>query len=186
VSRGIDAIGVAQDALAAVRAEAEQVLPDPEQRDVVAARYVERLLISDLGVHLSLALGRSDPLMGALFAAIEAFLATVPRELLAQSDALATHVVEPPLARWGSVPEGARSAYWSLYAAALAADPGLARRAGNRLAGLALGLGPERAGFRRSAAIAMLRVARFLGLGILAARRVASGLRRRLPRARRI
>jgi hypothetical protein len=184
-SHGIEAIGVAQDALAAVRAEADQVLPDPEQRDVVAARYVERLLISDLGVHLSLALGRADPLTGELFAAIEAFLATVPRELVAQSEALATHIVEPPLARWRRVPEGARTAYWSLYAAALAADPGLPGRAGNWPAGLALRLGPERGGVRLAAAIALLRVARILSLVVLAARRFASSVRRRL-RGRRL
>ena len=176
---GIEAIAVAREALAAVRAEADRALPDPADRTVVAARYVERLLTSDLGIHLSKALGRRDPRTGELFAAIQGFLTTVPNELLAGSDALARHIVEPPLARWDRVPEDARPAYWSLHGAALAADPGLLDRAGSPLARLALGLRPDRGGPRRTVAIGLLGLERVLGLGYLAATRLRRGIRRR-------
>ena len=173
-AHGIEAIAVAREALAAVRAEADQVLPDAADRLVVEARYVERLLRSDLGVHLSRALGRTDPRTADLLAAIEGFIATIPEELLAGSDALARHIIEPPLARWYRVARDARAAYWSLFGVALAADPGLRHRGSSPLARFGLGLGPERGGLRRSAAI-----------GILITARVAAGLRRRVPPGRR-
>ena len=178
-SHGIEAIGVAEEALGAVRAEADDVLPDAKDRATIGARYVERLLRSDIGVHLSKALGRRDPLIGGLFVAIERFVRTVPGELLTGSDALAGHVIEPPLARWGSVPPDARPAYWSLFAAALAADPGLRDHASGPLARLALRLRPERGGLPRAAAISLLAVARVVGLGGLVVRRLVRGLRRR-------
>lgn len=176
---GIDAVAVAEEALAAVRAEADRVLPNPTDRSIVAARYVERLLRSDLGVHVSNALGRRDPLTGELFAAIERFLRTVPNDLLAGSDALAKHIIEPPLARWGRLPDNARAAYWSLFAAALAADPGFPTRASSPLARVALRVGPQRGGARRAGAVGILAVARVLGLGGLVVARLARGARRR-------
>jgi hypothetical protein len=88
-------------------------------------------------------------------------------------------VIEPPLARWGSVRPDARAAYWSLFAAALAADPALRDHASSPLARLALRLRPERGGPFRAAAIALLGVARLVGLAGLAAKRVVRGLRRR-------
>jgi glycosyltransferase involved in cell wall biosynthesis len=179
-SHGIDAIAVAEEALAAVRAEADQVVPDPDQRSVLAVRYVERLLTSDLAVHLSKALGRRDPQTGELLSAIQGFLATVPNELLAGSDALARHIVEPALGRWNRVPVDARSAYWSLFKAALLADPGLPDRGSSPLARFALRLQPQRGGLRRQVAIAILSVDRILGLARLGATRVARGARRRL------
>jgi glycosyl transferase family 2 len=182
--KGIEAIAVAQEALAAVRAEADRVLPDPEQRSLVATRYVERLLTSDLGVHLSNALGRSDPGTADLLAAIQRFLATVPSELLGRSDALARHIVEPPLARWRQVPRDARTAYWSLFAAAVAADPGLPDHASSPLAGFALGLKPNGRWLRRMAVIGLMSLDRVLARGGLVAARLARGTRRRLGQGR--
>ena len=176
---GIEAIAVAEHALAAVRAEADRAVADPHQRATVTARYVERLLRSDVGVHLSKAVGRRDPLTGELFAAIERFLATVPREFLADSDALAAHIIEPPLARWHRVPGDARPAYWSLFAAALAADVRLADHASGPMARLALRMRPERGGLRRASASALLAVARVAGLAGLAGKRLLRGVRRR-------
>ena len=184
-AQGIEAIAVAQEALAAVRAEADQVLPNAADRSVVEARYVERLLRSDLGVHLSKALGRADPRTADLLAAIEGFIASVPNDLLAGSDALARHIIEPPLARWYRVPKDARAAYASLFAAALAADPRLSERGSSPLARVALGLRPDRGGLRRRAAIAMLAVARVLDRAGLVAARVAGRVRRRLGLGRR-
>jgi glycosyltransferase involved in cell wall biosynthesis len=177
---GIEAIAVAQEALAAVRAEADRVLPDPEQRSIIAARYVERLLTSDLAVHLSKALSRRDARTGELLAAIQGFIATVPNELVSASDALTRFIVEPPLARWNHVPAEARAAYWSLFDAALAADPELLDRGSSRLARFALRLKPQRGGLRRPMAIAILGVDRVLGIARLGAARVARGVRRRL------
>jgi glycosyltransferase involved in cell wall biosynthesis len=178
--KGIEAIAVAEEALAAVRAEADRVLSDPAQRSLIATRYVERLLTSDLGVHLSRALGRRDPGTADLLAAIQQFLATVPGELLAGSNALAWHIVEPPLARWRQVPTDARTAYWSLFAAAIAADPGLPDHASSRLAGFALGLKPDGGWLRRMAVIGLMSVDRLRARGGLFAARLVRGGRRRL------
>lgn len=160
--RGVEAASVAEGALRSVLGEVDSTIADPEARRVVGARYVERLLRSDLGVHLSKALGRGDPTTGELLAAIEAFLATVPAGYLAASDALARDIIEPPLARWFRVPSSARAAYWSLFAAATAADPGLAAHGSNRIARLALRLaGKDGGGIRRSLGIGLAMPARF-------------------------
>jgi glycosyltransferase involved in cell wall biosynthesis len=159
--RGVEAASVAEGALRSVLSEVDSTIADPAARRVVGARYVERLLRSDLGVHLSKALGRGDPTTGELLAAIEAFLATVPGGYLAASDALARDIIEPPLARWFRVPPSARAAYWSLFAAGTAADPGLAGHGSNRVARLALQLaGDERGGIRRWLAIGLAMTAR--------------------------
>jgi hypothetical protein len=146
--------------------------------------YVERLLTSDVAVHLSRALDRRDPRTGELLAAIEGFLATVPNEFLAGSDALAKHIVEPPLGRWSRVPADARAAYWSLFEAAIKADPGLPDRGGSPLARFGLRLRPQRGGLRRRVAIGILSVDRVLGIARLLASRVARDARRRLGLAR--
>jgi hypothetical protein len=182
---GIEAIEVATEALAAVRAEAELVLPDAADRSVVAARYVERLLRSDLGVHLSKALGRADPGTADLLAAIERFVAAVPNELLSGSDALARHIIEPPLARWQRLSPEARTAYWSLFAAAYAANPGLSQSGSSALARVALGLRPDRGGLRRRVAVGVMAVARIPQIGGLVVARIARRVRRALGMGRR-
>lgn len=128
---GVDAAAIAEEALASVRAEAEASLSDPVACRVVSLAYAERLLRSDLGVHLAKALKRRDPTIAQLLAAIEAFIATVPPELLRGSPALARAILEPPLRDWATLGEPGRAAYWSLFAAATAADPDVAAKGTN-------------------------------------------------------
>jgi hypothetical protein len=156
--RGLEAVRVAERAFHDVRAEADRLLP-PDRADEVAARYAERLLRSDLGMHLLYALRRRDPGLASLFAAIEGFVRSLPPQTLAASDALAHDIAERPLMRWANVPPAARPAYWSLLGASLDADPALARRDPDPIARLALailGHGPD--GLRRVVATALLRV----------------------------
>jgi hypothetical protein len=155
--RGLEAIAVAQTAFGEVAEEARASLP-PEAARRVVTKYAERLLRSDLGMHVLYAVRRADPAIGSLFAAIEGFVRAVPAEYLSGSDALARDIVERPLRRWSRLgPEG-RAAFWSLLAAALDADPDLARHARDPIGRLALkilGSGPD--GPRRVLATLLLR-----------------------------
>jgi hypothetical protein len=112
---------------------------------------------SDLAAHLERALDRRDPAIGELFAAVGRFLAELPPGTLLRSEALARDVVKPPLARWTRVVPAARSAYWSLAATAVAAQPDLARHGGSPIAAWALRrLLRSPSGLGRTAAIATL------------------------------
>jgi hypothetical protein len=156
--RGLEAVSVAERAFRDVRAEAYRLLP-PDRADEIAARYAERLLRSDLGMHVLYAVRRGDPGLAPLFAAIEDFVRSLPPETLAGSDALVHDVVERPLLRWANVPPAARAAYWSLLGTSRDADPALARREPDPIARLALailGRGPD--GLRRVVATALLRM----------------------------
>jgi len=170
VDRGIEAIGVAGDALASVRAEAAALLGE-DDRERVSRHYAERLLRSDLGAHLGRALDRADPRIGLLFDAIGRFVTDLPPGYAAASDAVARSIVEPPLRRWHRVAPGARPAYWRLFEAAVAVDPGLPARGASPLARLGLRLAARRpTSGRRRLATALLLLAR-----------VANGVRRRIP-----
>lgn len=173
---GVEAVAVAEAALADVRREAERQLADREARRVVTARYVERLLRSDLGMHLFYAVRRCDPATASLMAAIERFIKSVPPELLAASDALARDILERPLRRWTKLPRDAHTAYWSLFTTALRADPDLPYRERRPLARLALLLVSRDHGWiRRLAATVLL-----LGASL------ATALQRRLRALRRM
>lgn len=167
--RGLVAVDVAERAFRDVRDEAYQLLPT-ERAEPVAARYAERLLRSDLGMHVRYAVRRRDAALGSLLAAIERFVRSVPAETLAASDALARDIVEPPLARWGNVSASGREAYWSLLGAARDADSSLARRERDPLARSALAIvGRGRDGPRRVLATGLLRASlafRLAGRGL--------------------
>jgi hypothetical protein len=169
VQRGVEAVGVAAEALASVRDEAARHLAEAD-RQRVAARYAERLLRSDLAAHIARALDRRDPDIGLLFDAIGRFVADLPAREVGASDALARSIVEPPLRRWHRVDPAAHPAYWHLVETAHRADPGLARHGAGPLARLALGLiAASTSPTRRRVAAALLMVARIL-----------AGVRRRL------
>jgi glycosyltransferase involved in cell wall biosynthesis len=136
---GVEAAGVAREALTSVTQEAEARLGEAD-RERVLGTYVERLLRSDLGVHLGGALGRGDPTIGELLDAIEDFVAATPAPLLADSDALAQDILEAPLKRWHRVNAAGRAAYGRLLATAVAADPNVVARTTSRRARLALRL----------------------------------------------
>jgi glycosyltransferase involved in cell wall biosynthesis len=135
--RGVEAAQVAGEALRAVTEEADTHL-DAASRNLVLTRYVERILRSDLGVHLANALGRTDPTIAELLDAIRGFVAGTPAGYLRGSDALARDILEPVLRRWRRVGSAGRAAYWRLFDAALRKDPGAARGASSGTARLAL------------------------------------------------
>lgn len=128
-SRGVEAAGVAVEALRAVSDELDRLVADADARRRVQAAYAERLLRSDLSVHLARALGRRDATIGQLFAAIEGFVAAAPPAALRATPALAGELVEPPLRRWDHVAAAARPAFWALVERCLAVQPDLAAHA---------------------------------------------------------
>jgi hypothetical protein len=125
---GVEAVAVATDALADVAREAEARLGTGPAADHVIATYAERLLRSDLGVHLSRALARRDPGTGELETAIARFVDAAPAGAVARSDALAHDVLEPPLRAWRRLDGRGREGYFQLVDAALRADPDVGRR----------------------------------------------------------
>jgi hypothetical protein len=124
---GVAAAVVAGHAFEAVAAEAAATLDEPS-RNLVLVTYVERLLRSDLGVHLRQALERRDASIAELIDAIAGFVAAIPAPLVRGSDALAVDIVTAIRAQWHRVNHAGRAAYDRLVAAALAADPKLATR----------------------------------------------------------
>ncbi|HEY2917095.1 MAG TPA: glycosyltransferase family 2 protein [Candidatus Limnocylindrales bacterium] len=178
-ARGVEAAGVAARAHAEVSAEAIATLGPGAAADRVSTAYAERLLRSDLAAHVDRALSRRDPTIGALFGAIQAFLAGLPPGTLATSDVLARDVVLPPLRRWPALAPPARPAFWALVATALAIQPDLARHAGAPVAARALDRALRSSGPARTAAIAVLMALGLAGLPRLAPR-AAAALRRRL------
>jgi glycosyltransferase involved in cell wall biosynthesis len=164
IDRGVEAVGVAGEALASVRDEAARHLDDAD-RERIVARYADRLLRLDVAAHVARALDRADPDIDLLFDAIGSFVGSLPTEYIAGSDALARSILEPPLRRWHLVRATGRAAYWRLFDAALRADPGLTRRDANPLARLGLRLvAGGRSSMRVSGAMVLLLAARGMGL----------------------
>ena len=158
--RGVEAAGVASEAFAFVAAEAGERLT-PAGRDAVLGRYVERLLWSDLGAHLGVALGRRDPTIGELFDAIAAFVERTPERYLDASGGLAMGILEPPLRQWSRIDAAGRERFRALGAMAVRRAPGsAARRPMLARLGLRLGIGASGAAapVRRALASALLTV----------------------------
>jgi glycosyl transferase family 2 len=165
VRRGVEAVGVAAEALASVREEAMRHLDD-EASQRVAASYAERLMHSDLAAHVGRALDRADPEIDLLFDAIRGFVAALPGADVTGSDALARHLLEPPLRRWNRLGDAGREAYWRLFDAVRGADANLARHGSNALDRLGLRFAAGgRSGPRMAAARALLLAARVATLG---------------------
>ena len=162
VTRGVEAVGVAGDALASVREEAARLL-DERGREVVGRHYADRLLRTDLAAHVARALDRGDPEIGLLLDAIGAFVTTLPAGYAAASTALARSIVEPPLRRWYRVRPNGRDAYWRLFDTALRADPELPDKGASPLARVGLRLASAASPGRRGAAATLLMLARVLG-----------------------
>jgi hypothetical protein len=139
VHLGVEAVGVAGDALATVRDEAARHLDEAESERVLA-RYADRLMHLDLAAHVARALDRADPNIDLLFDAIGSFVARLPAAYVNGSDALAGSILKPPLRRWHRVRGTGRAAYWRLFDVALRADPNLAGRDANLLVRLGLSL----------------------------------------------
>jgi hypothetical protein len=170
VERGVEAVGVAAEALVSVREEAARHL-DEAATERIAAGYAERLLHSDLAAHVGRALDRADPQIDLLFDAIREFVVALPATSVRASDALARTILEPPLRRWNRVGDAGRAAYWRLLEAARELDPDLARHGANAFDRLGLRLAArDRRGARLAAARALLLAARFVALGRRAVR----------------
>jgi hypothetical protein len=170
VDRGVEAIGVAAEALASVRAEAAGLLGEADS-ERVGRRYAERLLRSDLAAHVARALDRRDPGIGSLFQAIGGFVTDLPPGYGGASDALARSIVEPPLRRWHRVAPAGRPAFWRLFETALEVDPDLPRKGASPLARLGLRIAARRG----------TPAARRLSPALLLLARVLNGIRRRIP-----
>jgi len=121
----VDAIGVATGAVREVAAEAERTVPDEATRARIVAAYVERLLDVDLAAHLKKAIGRKDPDLADVLAAIEAFVRSVPSASIAGSSVFVGSILLPPLQGLQKLSPRTRRAYWSMFRAARRADPGL-------------------------------------------------------------
>jgi hypothetical protein len=135
--RGVEAANVAVASLEAVSREAGARL-GPAEVEVLLTRYVERLLRSDLGMHLAKALARRDPTSGELLHAIREFALAVPARYLAGSDALARDVLAPGMRRARLLNRAGRDAYWRLFETARRLDPAIPARAGTRAAQFAM------------------------------------------------
>lgn len=183
-TRGVEAAEVAGHAFAAVLAEIELEVPDGSEASRLARTYLERLLRSDLGVHLSRALDRSDPAMADLFSAISGFLAPLPANLW-PGRAVLHEIIEPPLRRWSQVPEAARPAFDALVADVLARQRRLAESGRNPIDRWALQRLLPRSGRRSDpAAFAALGLTSLARAAVTAPRRADRGVRRVLRRGR--
>lgn len=119
--RGVEAAAVAENAFALVAKEAGARLSKPD-RDVVVERYLERILRSDLAVHVEKAIKRRDPSLGALLDAVGRFLRSVQPTGARAGKVIATEFLNPLLERWGALDAATRKGYWELAAAALRND----------------------------------------------------------------
>jgi hypothetical protein len=123
-----EAARVAIRALAEVAEEAASQLPEPTARRDLVAAYFERLVRSDLAGPVRRAVTRADLGTDALFAAIEAFLAAAPHEVVAASESLAPAIVRPPLDHWLWLGGSAKRAYLRMLRSIVSAHPELPAR----------------------------------------------------------
>ncbi|HYK95362.1 MAG TPA: glycosyltransferase family 2 protein [Candidatus Dormibacteraeota bacterium] len=176
---GVEVVEMAGIALMDVRGEIDRVLADPADRVAVAARYVERLLRSDLGGLVLRALVRRDAGTAALLAAIERFIGAVPAQLLSASDALSADILLPPLRFWWRLPLDARIAYWSLFAAARRLAPDSVRNAPGWMGAVGLRSASPTMGAVRHAVLSAILT---IGWGAELAGALARARLRRAPR----
>ena len=111
-----EAVLVAIDASAAVRDEADRVLADPADRELIDAAYVGRLMRSDFAGPVRRAVETRDPGMTPLFEALRRFVEGTPPTTLVASRS-AGSLVRPPLVGWNRMTPAGRRAYLALLAA---------------------------------------------------------------------
>jgi glycosyltransferase involved in cell wall biosynthesis len=128
--RAAEMARMAPRVFAAVSDEVDAEIADPTVRTSIKRAYFERLVQSDLSGPVRKALDRRDPATADLFAAIGAFLATVPADTIATCEPLVELVLQPPGRRWRELVPSARGSYWTMLRPALRAD----RRMGRRIA----------------------------------------------------
>ncbi|MEO5965138.1 MAG: glycosyltransferase family 2 protein, partial [Candidatus Limnocylindrales bacterium] len=167
--QGAVAAGVAVTAFAKVRDGADRWIDDAAARRRLVVTYLERLLHADLGRYLRRALERRDPTLPELLLADAAFLESVPPDVLAATDGVRRHLLVPPLHHWPRLPAAARTAWATMAAPALRADPALERRLHGERSG------PRTVHLRTTAD----RVGRLAASAVLAARQWAYRMRDR-------
>ena len=151
-SRAVEMAAMAPVVFLAVSEEVDRRIADEPVRGAIKGAYFDRLIRSDLGVPVDLALDRRDPETGQLFEAIARFIEAAPAAVVASSDALVARILRPPARRWRSLPAAARPSYWAMVAVAMRyrppapaphrrAGPGLVARA---VPGLRAGVAPRR------------------------------------------
>jgi hypothetical protein len=119
-----EAVRVATGALRQVAEEAERVLPDPADREVVVAAYLHRLARVDLAGAVVRAAASGDEGAVEVFGEVGAFLRSAPPGMVGRSWAVLGGIVLPPIALWRRLPTAARAAAWSMISTAVAAGRG--------------------------------------------------------------
>jgi hypothetical protein len=111
-----------------VAAEVDARIDDQATRSRVKHVYFARLVRSDVSGQLVKAVERRDPDTPQLFDAVAAFVRSVPRPIVADSEPALAMILRPPPRRWLSVGRSSRSAYWRMIEAVAEAGPGVLRR----------------------------------------------------------
>jgi hypothetical protein len=131
--RAAEMAAMAPSVFAGVSAEVDAQIEDEPMRHAVKLAYFERLVRSDLSAPVKSALERRDPATGELYAAVAAFLETVPAPILASSDRLVRQILWPPLRRRRSLAPAARPSYRRMVRARVRADQATRYRFGGPL-----------------------------------------------------
>jgi len=124
----IDVAKMAAKAYAEVAAAVEASVEDDVAARTIERTYFERLVRSDLSGQVRNAVSRRDPDTARFFDAVAAFIRAVPAEIVATSHDSIVQVLRPPAVRWHALTRSGRRAYWRMFDAFAAADPGLATR----------------------------------------------------------
>jgi hypothetical protein len=124
----IEVARMAGKAYAEVTTAVEATVADDVAARTIERTYFERLVRSDLSGQVAHAVSRRDPDTARVFDAVTAFIGTVPAAIVATSHDSIVYVLRPPAARWHALTRSGRRAYWRMFDAFVAADPGLATR----------------------------------------------------------
>jgi hypothetical protein len=131
--RAAEMAAMAPSVFGGVSAEVDAQIEDEATRQAVKLAYFDRLVRSDLSGPVKAALERRDPATGELYAAVAAFLESVPAPILASSDRLVRQILWPPLRRRRSLVPSARSGYRRMVHARVRADQATRYREGGPL-----------------------------------------------------
>jgi hypothetical protein len=130
--RAAEMAAMAPSVFAEVSAEVDAQIDDEATRLAVKQAYFERLIRSDLSQPVKMALERRDPATDRLYAAVAAFLESVPAPILARSDLVVRRILWPPLRHWRSLAPSARPSYRRMIRAKLRADEAITSGVGGR------------------------------------------------------
>jgi glycosyltransferase involved in cell wall biosynthesis len=124
----IEVARMAGKAYAEVATAIEATVDDDVAARTIERTYFERLVRSDLSGQVLHAVSRGDPDTARFFDAVAAFIRTVPAAIVGTSHDSIVHLLRPPATRWYALTRSGRRAYWRMFDAFAATDPGLATR----------------------------------------------------------